>query len=174
LRRRRTSARAAAASKRVASQVAKKTSERCNKRGTFPANEFCAATCPSCGFDFDALHANRATWEALDVATYSFDFAWNCFCFEEYVEPVTITVTDGEITEVTRVADGLEGLSFDAYKTFDELFEMLIEYYDEQAYSMSVSYDDQHGYPTAAWVDQDLMLADEERGFSVSNVQQLS
>lgn len=49
---------------------------------------------------------------------------------------------------------------------------MLIDYYDEQAYSISdVSFDDQHGYLTDAWVDQDLMIADEEIGFSVSNVQ---
>jgi hypothetical protein len=115
------------------------------------------------------LDAARARWAAAGYDHYSALFRWLCFCVPDYVAPVRLTVQDGAIVEVSYAEGaGVQGTSDpERYMTVDELFDLLQEAIDANAYRIDVEYHPTLGYPTDAFIDYDAMMADEERGFTL-------
>ena len=56
------------------------------------------------------------------------------------------------------------------YYTIDELFDKLLNYTSPQTYSINVVFDPEFGYPKYFAIDQDQWTADEEFGWTISNV----
>ena len=119
------------------------------------------------------LDYNRKKWDAEMASNYQFGFEWSCYCIEDYVAPVNITVRDNRV----RGAAFVEGdvpipidIAIERYQTIDELFNLIQSAIDANADSISVEYHPESGYPTQVWIDYDPRIADEERGFTVHSL----
>ena len=116
------------------------------------------------------LDKHRALWEASRSDNYSFVLEPICFCPQNLLDPVRISVVDGTITSVTYVDSGEtpEHDGYGRYVTIDELFDTIQEGIDRNAAEVDVSYDPVFGFPTDAGIDYDTRMADEEYRFIVS------
>lgn len=116
------------------------------------------------------LDAAMAAWDSGEFTGYRFNFRWNCFCIDDYTQEVRIEVRLGAIVSVTRTEDGsaLPEADWDRYETIDGLFDLIQDAIDEDAASISAEYDADLGYPTDVFIDYDRRIADEERGFVVT------
>ena len=114
------------------------------------------------------LRKNRQIWESKGFTNYRMAFQWSCFCAGEFVSPVEISVRGGIIDGVVFSESGtpVEPPNFDRYETVAGLFELIQNAIDRDAFSISVEYDTELGYPARAGIDFDERLADEEMGFT--------
>ncbi len=116
------------------------------------------------------LDKHRALWEAGRAEDYSFVLTPICFCPQDLLEPVRISVVDGTVASVTYVESGKapEHDGFGRYVTIDDLFDTIQEGIDGEAAEVTVSYDPVIGYPAHASIDYDARMADEEYRFTAS------
>ncbi len=116
------------------------------------------------------LDKHRALWEANRSNDYSFELTPICFCPQDLLDPVTISVVNGVVVSVTYVESGKapEHDGFGRYVTIDDLFDTIQEAIDRKASRITVSYDPAIGYPTDARLDYDARMADEEYMFTAS------
>jgi hypothetical protein len=79
--------------------------------------------------------------------------------------PVRITVVDGQVTSVIKIATG-EAVPAPAFRlTIDSLFAELANTLKGNPYRLSVTYDGTLGYPATVSVDYDRQMVDDEGGF---------
>lgn len=118
----------------------------------------------------ERLDAMQAIWEEQNVDSYTFEFQWQCFCPRNFTQRVRVTVVDGEVTAVEplEIQEGPE-LQVEDFRTIDGLFELLREAIEQDAHRFEAMYDEARGLPVSAWIDYDELMADEERGFTVSD-----
>uniref|UniRef100_A0A7S0ALV7 Uncharacterized protein n=1 Tax=Minutocellus polymorphus TaxID=265543 RepID=A0A7S0ALV7_9STRA len=105
------------------------------------------------------------------VLDYEFTYKRMCFCYPDFTRPRRVVVRDGKVVEV-RFADGGGGDAsdfFSATPTIEEIFDEIAGGADSW-YSLNVNFDPAMGYPLSTEVDEDVMLADEERNVQISNV----
>ena len=116
------------------------------------------------------LDKHQALWEAGRADDYSFVLAPICFCPQELLDPVRITVVNGNVVSATYVDSGKapEHDGFGRYVTIDALFDTIQEGIDRNAAAVTVSYHPTIGYPTDAGIDYDARIADEEYAFTAS------
>ncbi len=124
----------------------------------------------------EELIQNRELWEAQGTTDYQMEFRWNCFCPQEYVAPLIITVTRGDtIDSVVFAANKLpvdRKVSAD-YPSIYGLFDLIQDAIDRSAFHISVKYQADLGHPLSAGIDYDRRIADEETGFQVGAVTKL-
>ena len=116
------------------------------------------------------LDRNRALWEASGADDYSYVLAPICFCPQDLLDPVKISVLGGFVASVAYAESGKapEHDGYGRYVTIDDLFDTIQEAIDRKAAQITVSYDPQTGYPTEAKLDYDARMADEEYRFTAS------
>lgn len=125
-------------------------------------------------FDRDWMRSqfeeNRRLWNEQALSEYSYVFSWSCFCLPDYTAPVKIEVEQGEWSSISFVADGKPVIedNWQRYNTIDELFEMIEDAFKQDAVAIHAEYDSELGYPTSVFIDYSELIADEERGFSVT------
>ena len=115
------------------------------------------------------LEANRALWASSGVDSYRYRFRWQCFCMDEYVRVVDITVMNGAIVSVVDASTG-RPVSEEAaayYRTIEGLFEFLRVAIDYPADSFHSTYDANLGYPVETQIDYVTGIADEELNFQI-------
>ena len=119
------------------------------------------------------LDLNRQLWESKAINGYHFEHRWICFCIQDFVTPVDVTVDGSEIVEVRYLDDEPHRRAPDAaqYYTIPGLFNLIQNAIDTGAYSLEAQYDAEFGYPTEVFIDYVSNIADEERGFSASNLE---
>src|SRR5262245_20345297 len=129
-------------------------------------------TTPSPAGQARELTRNRQQFQSLVGGNYQVTFENNCFCPVEVLRPVRLTIRDGAISEVTRVADGtpLPSIEWHAYRTIDQVFAEIEAGLNGGARRVTVDYDGRYGYPLEVLIDQQ-MAADAFVGFSLSNLQ---
>ena len=117
------------------------------------------------------LDKHRALWAASRAGDYSFVLAPMCFCPQDLLDPVRITVVNGVVASVTYVESGKapEHDGFGRYVTIDDLFDTIQEAIDRKASQITVTYDPETGYPTDARLDYVARMTDEEYMFTVSD-----
>ena len=117
-----------------------------------------------------ALH--QLKWQSAALSNYQYEFSWQCFCLPDYVAPVLVTVREGVIDSVvyTHTHLPVDADKLNRYLTIDELFTFIQSAIDEEAIKIVSKYDLEYGFPTKVWIDWNEMIADEERGFQVSNL----
>ena len=106
------------------------------------------------------------------VSNYQFNFRWECFCNETYVEPVSISVRENKIVDTAFVEDKVPftiGRLW-KYRTVDGLFDLVQEGINQKAYSISVEYHSELGYPIDGWIDYEEDSVDEELGFKIDGL----
>lgn len=120
------------------------------------------------------LDLNRQLWKSKAIQRYHFEHRWICFCPQEYVALVDISVRDGPIVGIkfAEVEDGTTKGDPDIsrYYTISGLFDIIQEAIDTKAFDIDVKYDAELGYPTAVYIDYDARTADEEMGFMAANL----
>ena len=137
-----------------------------------PANKLSASYLPDnneLGEIQAELNNNLSKWASKSVTDYQYTFRWSCFCTEDFVKPVIISVRNGMINTVVYVDSGnsVDESHFGRYRTVEELFDFIQDAIDEKAYEISVSYDPELGYPTSASIDYSKGIIDEEMAFTV-------
>lgn len=120
-----------------------------------------------------AFRLNQSKWAAQQIKNYQFVFRRICFCLQDYVRPVIITVRDGKIQAV-RYADRDQLLvppdQFNRYLTIDELFATIQQAIERQAHRITATYDPRRGFPTSISIDYVAGIADDEQGFRISTL----
>jgi hypothetical protein len=114
-----------------------------------------------------------ALWAATSASEYTFEFNWVCFCIREWVSPVSLSVSGGEVVSAMFVESGepvTDANQLASYVTIEGLFQLLQDAIDQSAESIQVEFHPTDGYPVSAFIDYDARMADEERGFSAANL----
>jgi len=124
------------------------------------------------------LTKNEKLWKDKGLSNYDFTLERLCFCPEDWRGPVNIQVRNGAVVSSTYVSDGstvTEG-KFDNADTIDKLFTILKDAYagkgdfEQEADTIDVTYDSQMGYPMIFYIDVSQLMADEEQGYTVTNL----
>lgn len=116
------------------------------------------------------LDANRELFRARVGSSYSCDYRNVAFAIGPFVERVRMTVRDGRVVSLVSLETGQEVTQFrEEFLTVEEIFDEIERALDD-AYSVQVEYDPELGYPRETYIDFDERVADEERGFSISNL----
>jgi hypothetical protein len=124
------------------------------------------------------LTTSEKLWKDQGLKNYDFTLERQCFCPEDWRGPVNIQVRNGVTVSVTYVSDSTavtEG-KFDNSNTIDKLFTMLKNAYagkgdfEKKADTINVEYNAQMGYPTNFYIDVSQTIADEEQGYTVTNL----
>ena len=124
------------------------------------------------------LITSEKLWKDQGLRNYDFTLQRDCFCPEDWRGPVNIQVRNGAAVSVTYVSNGAavtEG-KFDKADTVDKLFTILKNAYDgkgdfeQKADTVNVTYNTQMGYPTTFYIDVSQTIADEEQGYTVTNL----
>lgn len=118
---------------------------------------------------------NRQQWEQLTSdpqASVEYTIQRSTFSTPEFNRPVNVVEQGGEIVSATYADTGepVPQNVFDALDTIDDVFARLENAYENNAATVDVTYDAQFGYPTSVFIDQSEMIADEEVGYTISNV----
>ena len=106
-------------------------------------------------------------WQRSGITDYDYTGAWSCFCPQEYLAEVAVTVRGGVVTSVEfageefTVAPPLP----ERFVPVEELFALLQDAVTRNAARIEVSYDERYGYPTELFIDYDERMADEETRF---------
>jgi hypothetical protein len=116
-----------------------------------------------------SLQEARALWASAGGDDYAYTISRSCFCPPESTGPFEVTVRDGRIARATRAGSAVDAGQL-ALPTVEELFDQIAEAQRTGAAEVRVSYDDRLGYPAEIWIDVDRMMADEEVGYTVSEV----
>jgi CubicO group peptidase (beta-lactamase class C family) len=124
------------------------------------------------------LTVSERLWKDQRLMDYDFTLERQAFAPEDWRGPVNIQVRHGAAVSVTYVSTGAavtEG-KFDNADTIDKLFTMLKNAYagkgefEQKADTINVTYNAQMGYPTNLYIDVSQNIADEEQGYTVTNL----
>lgn len=118
------------------------------------------------------LVENATDWEALGITDYSFTATVSCFCAGELFRPATVVVRGGVIESASYVDDGqpVDPVFLPAYQTIDEMFETIADAIERKAVRLEVTYDPDLHYPTDVYIDISEQIADEEQGFTATEL----
>lgn len=116
------------------------------------------------------LDKHRALWEAGRSDGYTFEYTPSCFCLEQMLRPVRITVKNGVLESVIYVESGeaADHERFERYLSIDGLFDLIQEAIDREAARLTASYDSESGYPIDVGIDYVTNIADEEFYFTAT------
>ena len=127
----------------------------------------------ACGDGFGpegSFLAGWSRWNRLRPAEYTYDFQRSCFCRGEAIQPVRITVSNGQVTSVVTLPDLVpvppEQVNQFYRVTIDSVFAIVRAALDDGADSVAVRYHAHWGYPTTVWIDYISNAADDELGFT--------
>ena len=111
-----------------------------------------------------ALNANYQRWQQAGIHDYRYEFQRSCYCMQEFVQPVLITVKNDLVVDARfkesnlPLPDDFE----DNQQAVPYLFEKIQDAINRNAASINVDYDAQYGYPANISIDYDTRMADEE------------
>ena len=110
------------------------------------------------------LNTHQALWRQAGVGDYSYVYDAQCECADNYGQPVRLSVTDGRVRSVVYAESGaLPLLEYTPrYHSVDSLFDLIQDAVDNQADSVSVSYDGVLWYPTKIEIDYSSNAVDDE------------
>ena len=106
-------------------------------------------------------------WERSGITDYDYTGAWSCFCPQEYLADVAVTVRGGVVTSVEFAGEEFTVVPPlpERFVPVEELFALLQDAVRRNAARIEVSYDERYGYPTELFIDYDERMADEETRF---------
>ena len=124
------------------------------------------------------LTRNEKLWQSQNLTSYDFTLTRQCFCPEDWRGPVKVQVRDGKAFSVTYLSNGapVTEAKFENADTIDKLFTILKNAYAgkgdfvQKADTINVDYSAQMGYPETFFIDVSQNMADEEQGYTVTNL----
>jgi hypothetical protein len=120
------------------------------------------------------LARHRARFADAVGDNYRLTYENSCFCPVEALQPVRLTVRNGEITEVYRRSDGaaVPASQWLAYRTVPAVFDAIADGLQNRAKQVTVDYHARYGYPQDVLVDYN-MAADAFVGFRLRDLEPL-
>lgn len=129
----------------------------------------------------DGYEQSLEQWKESKSSDYEFEFIVGCFCHA--YTPARIIVQadtvykvldpgteDSLMVQVGESDSQYAGYIYpEAYKTIDELFDVIITARKENASKIDVKYNSTNGYPESISIDYLKNAVDDEIGYSVSN-----
>jgi len=112
----------------------------------------------------EALAAAQARWQAAGIADYEFDLQRLCYCLDDLVRPVTVSVSGGAFATLryTDDATAADTVLFRDFLTMERVFDYLERAVSERPAVFTASYDARLGYPARVELDGDRQVADDE------------
>ena len=106
-----------------------------------------------------------------NLSDYSFNFKASCFCIDEWVSEVKVTVSSGNISKVilTKNNSSPTKLNPEQWFTIDQLFDYAKNAL-EDAYKYDIKYDTSFGYPKEISIDWSKDTADDEVIYYTENL----
>jgi hypothetical protein len=119
------------------------------------------------------LQAARLKWERRRPAAYTFTIARLCFCTQEGIGPVIVSVRDGVVESRTYVAGGaaVAPTYADFFPTVDGLFDLIENARRQGADAIDVTYDPLLGFPVVTSIDYVRAMADDELTYRATSFQ---
>jgi len=110
------------------------------------------------------LQVARLKWERTRPAAYTFSIARWCYCMQEGIGPVIVSVRDGVVESRTYAGSGAAvGPTYaDFFPTVDGLFELIEDARRQGADAIDVTYDPALGFPVVISIDYVRAAADDE------------
>jgi hypothetical protein len=123
------------------------------------------------GLDEKRLLAGaREQWDDRPFRDYVFETGRACFCREEDIGPVRITVRQNEIVTVTQIETG-EAAAPESWYTIEQLFDLIPQFAGQNGVKdVAVEYDPTLGYPSSVRVRFDDNVLDAGSSYAVSAV----
>ncbi|MDP6340127.1 MAG: DUF6174 domain-containing protein [Candidatus Marinimicrobia bacterium] len=121
--------------------------------------------------DLITWQKNWNKWDSMNMTHYDFNFRASCFCLDEWVREVHVSVSNDSIKSVLFTDNNLppQELAPEQWHTIDALFE-LSKTCIEEAHQYEIKYDDTYGNPSEISIDWNLQTADDEVVFFIKNV----
>lgn len=118
-------------------------------------------------------HEAEIRWQQLALTDYIFHFQRRCECSYDYTREARITVSNGEIVDITFADDQSQAPRdmWNDFPTVAGLFEAIETAAAEDAHEIRVTYDPDAGYPQSIFIDKQELLADEEKIWQISDLQ---
>jgi hypothetical protein len=115
------------------------------------------------------------TYPAFEPTSYSFELSIQCFCMGAGV-PIEVTVVDAEVVGAVYAMDDNGRGGVKKGDPADKAFWLTIndvidKANDTEAARVDVEWPDGQDYPNRVYVDGDEMVADDETGYEIANVQ---
>lgn len=110
-------------------------------------------------------------WSARGADRYEYRFQrTGCECLPEWTRPYLIQVSDGAVIESRDAETGAPAPPSFHPLTVEDLFVLIDDAIDQNAFVLNVRYDRSTGYPTRIVVDYDRQIADDEFTIHASNL----
>jgi hypothetical protein len=107
------------------------------------------------------LDAGRELWASQELVDYDYRMQRTCTCIGDATRPGIVAVRGDEILSVTD-ASSFVFLDPRYFLTVDELFDLLQDALDVDAFHVTADFDAVLGYPRSLFIDYDQFIADEE------------
>lgn len=115
--------------------------------------------------------SNYNKWLTKNMVNYEFNFRASCFCIDEWVREVKITVINDTVKSVLFTDNNLppQELGIEQWPTINSLF-YLSKAALEEAELYEFKYDNTYGNPREISIDWNSQIADDEVVFFIANV----
>jgi len=126
---------------------------------------------PTAPGDRSLLAEARATWQAHNRDSYSFELNRNCFCVLGG-RRMTVSVRAGVVVgaDYLDASGPVEPTLLSYIPTVPDLFDLIQDALDRNAASFLAEYDRDLGYPTRIEIDYSATTADDEVAFSLRSL----
>ena len=116
----------------------------------------------------DQVNAKFAEWRGTGITTYEFVVRNTCFCIHGGAE-VRVAVISGSVASAILLASGdpVPAEFATPFRSFDGLFDLLVDAHRRRAARLDVEYDGLYAYPISAYIDYSANTADEEFGWEI-------
>ena len=123
-------------------------------------------------FDLDALTKAEARWHAAGLHSYDYVIGFSCGLCTLPLRPVKVRVRSDTTLSATYVDDGspVDTARLHGYGTIDGAFAALRRDLLLEPDRYAAVYDTELGYPRHAFVDMHANAADDESGFTISEL----
>ncbi len=116
----------------------------------------------------DDISVEEKKWREQGIEDYEFTLQISCFCIREYTLPKRIVVEKNQVISV----DGIpyEEINDSSFRTINGFFDYIRETRKRNPEEENITYDPKLGYPTYIYFDISYMIADEEIGYTISDL----
>ena len=110
----------------------------------------------------------RARWNVNGVTDYDVIARALCFCAFGGTD-VRVIIRNGGVVSATILATGqmMGGAEAVQYRSVEQLFDVIENAIDRDAYRIDATYDLHYGYPSHFFIDYSRNAADEEFGYEI-------
>lgn len=119
------------------------------------------------------ITAARERWNLRRPAAYTFGWQQHCFCTQDDVRPLQVSVAANEVVRASYASDGIavsaERIQY--LSTIDDVFDRLEDAVAQDAFLIRVTFDAELGYPTSVTLDYDERTADDELALELGGLQ---